>query len=193
MKVISFPLQTAFTIKKSKFLCFAYFVQNKDEIKDILNKLKKQYADASHICYAYVLDDKTYYYTDGGEPSGSAGKPIYGAILSNKLNYTLVVVIRYFGGIKFGPGPLRATFKDISLKTLHNAKIKTAVVTDLVEIHVAYNQLKQIKLNFKNAIYQEDYQHEYVSILLVGDSKTLIKQLSSFNIVPISIKENQVV
>lgn len=161
MKVLSTSVESSFTIKKSKFLCFGYFVKTKEEVKEIITQLKKEHPDASHVCYAYVLDDKTFYFTDGGEPSGSAGKPIYGALLSKKLNYALLVVIRYFGGIKFGPGPLRATFKDVSLKTLEEAFIKEAQMADIVQIKVPYSQQKQVVAKFPKSIYMREFDKDY--------------------------------
>lgn len=193
MKILSTSVNNSFTIKKSKFVCFGYFINSKDEAKDIINAIKKQYPDASHICYAYILDDKTFYYTDGGEPSGTAGKPIYGALLSLKLNYTLCVVVRYFGGIKFGPGPLRSTFKDVALQTLSNAKTKTCEVKDVIQIKVPYSQIKSITNTFKSSIIKKQFDKEFVVLNLAGDKNNLIKRLESLKIKPIKIKENQVV
>lgn len=190
MKILSSNIESSYTIKKSKFLCFGYIVKSKEEIKNIINELKKEYSDASHICYAYVLDDQTYYFTDGGEPSGTAGKPIYSAIQSFKLNYTLCVVVRYFGGIKFGPGPLRATFKDVAMQTLELSKIKNCIMADVIEVKVPYPKLKQITLTLKPYINKKTFEKEYVLISLVGSKKDILDRL---DIKPISIKENQVV
>lgn len=193
MKILSTSINNSFTIKKSKFICFGYFINSKEEAKSIINIIKKQYPDASHICYAYILDDKSYYYTDGGEPSGTAGKPIYGALLSLKLNYTLCVVVRYFGGIKFGPGPLRSTFKDVALQTLSKAKTKISEIKDVVLIKIPYSQIKIITNTFKTSIINKQYDKEFVLIDLAGQKENLIKQLQSLKIKPIKIKENQVV
>ncbi|MCQ3908679.1 MAG: YigZ family protein [Mycoplasmoidaceae bacterium] len=193
MKILSSSIQATYTIKKSKFYCFGHFVNNKEDVKNLISKYKKGYSDASHICYAYILDDKTYYLTDGGEPSGTAGQPIYTALQSFHLNYTLLIVIRYFGGIKFGPGPLRATFKDIAIQTLNLAKLKDCQIADLVEIKVPYDKIRQILMTFRNCIYKKKYEKEFVCICLVGNKKDLINQLDHLDIKPILIKENQVV
>lgn len=192
MKILESTIKSSFSIKKSKFLCFGYRVNNKDEVKDIINGLKKEYPDASHICYAYILDDNNYYFTDGGEPSGTAGKPIYGALQSFKLNCTLLVVIRYFGGIKFGPGPLRATFKDIAMQTLKSSKLKECVVTDIVQIKISFDQVKKVTSSFKSIIHKK-FTKEYVLIDIGGKKEEIIKKLKLLNIQPNSIKENQVV
>ncbi|MCQ3914247.1 MAG: YigZ family protein [Mycoplasmoidaceae bacterium] len=193
MKILSKEINSSFTIKKSKFLCFGFIVNSKEEVKNKIDYLKKEYPDASHICYAYIFDDKTYYFTDGGEPSGTAGKPIYGALLSSKLNYTLLVVVRYFGGIKFGPGPLRSTFKDVATQTLKLAEFKTCNVCDLIQIKVEYSQVKKIDSIFKQEIYNKKFEKEFVLITLAGDKNKISSKLKLLNLKPISIKENQVV
>ena len=193
MKVIASNIQSSFTIKKSKFLTFAYRVNDKDEVKTYINQIKKKYPDASHICYAYVLDDATYYFTDGGEPSGTAGKPIYGAIQSFKLNYILLVVVRYFGGIKFGTGPLRSTFKDVAKQTLEQAKLINCAITDVIQITIPYDKVKKITSFFRTSIINQTFKKEYVVINIAGNKNDIISKLKSFNIKSYSVKENQVV
>ncbi|MCQ2956333.1 MAG: YigZ family protein [Mycoplasmoidaceae bacterium] len=193
MKVLSKTIESAQTIKKSKFICFGYFVQTKDQVKDIINDIKKKYPDASHVCYAYILDDKTYYFTDGGEPSGSAGKPIYGALQSYKLNYTLFIVVRYFGGIKFGPGPLRQTFKNVTLSTLKLAQTQDARISDVVKIQIPLSLTKQIDSLFKNSILDKKYSHDDVIITIKGDFDKISLILNKLNIKPISVELKQIV
>ncbi len=98
-------------IKKSKFIAYYYLVKNVNEIDLILNDLKKEHKKAKHFPYAYKIDN-IIKKTDDKEPSGSAGLPIYSVVEKNGLNNILIVVIRYFGGIKLGVGGLyRAYFK----------------------------------------------------------------------------------
>ncbi len=92
-------------IKKSKFIAYLYEINEINCIKDIINNLKIEHKKATHICYAYKLDNNVKYYDDG-EPNGTAGKPIYNIIEKKNLNNVLIVVIRYFGGIKLGAGGL---------------------------------------------------------------------------------------
>lgn len=190
MKIINKNIESSFTIKKSKFYCFVCFVQNKEEIKEILNNIKKKYPDASHVCYGYILDDKSFHYSDGGEPNGTAGQPIYNAILSANLNYCLVVVVRYFGGIKFGPGPLRQTFKDISLKTLKQTEIVDACFGDVVTIEVTYDKLKDFTNQFKKLINRVEYRSDYALVDLIGNKDEIV-QLTKTN--PHGLKLNQVI
>lgn len=97
--------ESIYEIKKSKFYAFSYEVNNLEDIKIILDNLKKEHKKARHIVYAYKIDgiEKKY---DDGEPSGTAGLPLYNIINKKNLNHILIVVVRYFGGIKLGAGGL---------------------------------------------------------------------------------------
>lgn len=109
----------------SRFLAFAYPVETEQEVKDLVDALKKKYHDARHHCYAYRLglDGSRWRANDDGEPSGSAGRPILGQIDSAGLSDVLVVVVRYFGGIKLGiPGLIRA-YKTSTADALSAAKV----------------------------------------------------------------------
>lgn len=110
-KSIFAPSEGLFKDRGSRFIARAYPVETEEEIKDIIASLKKEYHDARHHCYAYRLGllGEKYRANDDGEPSGSAGRPILGQIDSVGLSDVLVVVVRYFGGIKLGvPGLIRA-------------------------------------------------------------------------------------
>lgn len=111
--------------KGSKFLAFAHPVRTIDEVKELLDKYRKEYYDARHVCYAYMLDpDQTEFRAnDDGEPSGTAGRPILGQIRSNNLTCILVVVVRYFGGILLGTSGLIVAYKEATADALHNAEI----------------------------------------------------------------------
>ena len=104
-------------IKKSKFLGFLYEISNLEEIKEILNNLKKEHKKATHICYAYKVGVNAKY-SDDGEPNGTAGKPIYNIIEKKNLNNILIVVIRYFGGIKLGAGGLFRAYSNCASELL---------------------------------------------------------------------------
>lgn len=108
--------------KSSKFLAFAFPVKNADEIKSILSDFKKTYYDARHICYAYMLgfERTDFRANDDGEPSGTAGKPILGQINSYELTNVLIVVVRYFGGIKLGTGGLITAYKTAAADAIEN-------------------------------------------------------------------------
>ena len=102
MKLIN---ESMYEIKKSKFYAFNFEVDNLDEVKNILENLKKEHKKAKHIVYAYKIDNFEKK-CDDGEPSGTAGLPLYNIINKKDLNHILIVVVRYFGGIKLGAGGL---------------------------------------------------------------------------------------
>jgi uncharacterized YigZ family protein len=129
-KTISAPAEAIFKEKRSKFLAFAFPVENEIEIKEKITFLKKKYHDARHYCYAYILgaDKSSNRMNDDGEPSGTAGRPIHGQLLSKDVTNVLVVVVRYFGGIKLGTGGLRVAYKMAAKEVMENVTIvvKTA-------------------------------------------------------------------
>lgn len=107
MRTIKNKSQFVYEINKSKFITFAYPINNESECKEILSSLNKEYNDATHICFAYILfSPQIEKCSDNGEPSGTAGKPILEVLKKRNLNNILCVVIRYFGGKKLGAGGL---------------------------------------------------------------------------------------
>ncbi|MDP1621662.1 MAG: YigZ family protein [Bacteroidales bacterium] len=128
-----------FREKASKFLSVAVPVATEEEVKASLEELKKSYHDANHHCYAYRLgmENQAYRINDDGEPSGSAGKPIYGQILSMGLSDILVVVVRYFGGTKLGiPGLIHA-YRTAAREALEQAVIIEKIIR--VEFKVTFD------------------------------------------------------
>ncbi|MBR4166304.1 MAG: YigZ family protein [Bacteroidales bacterium] len=130
----------------SRFISFAFPVETEEEIKDIVAELKKKYHDARHHCYAYrlgYLGDR-FRANDDGEPSGSAGRPILGQIDSRGLSDVLVVVVRYFGGIKLGiPGLIRA-YKTSTAEALDNAGTVEKVAGKWFRIDFGYGAMNQV-------------------------------------------------
>jgi uncharacterized YigZ family protein len=132
--------------KASKFIAVSLPASTEDEVKRHLEELKKTYHDANHHCYAYRLglENQLYRMNDDGEPSGSAGKPIYGQILSTGLSDLLVVVIRYFGGTKLGiPGLIHA-YRTAAREALDNAVIIEKVIRIQFKITFEYQMMNEI-------------------------------------------------
>ena len=102
-------IENEIIIKKSKFIAKLYNINNEDEVKNILDELKKEYKKATHICFAYSINGKEKAFDDG-EPNHTAGLPILNVIHLKKMDNVLIVVIRYFGGIKLGAGPLTRAY-----------------------------------------------------------------------------------
>jgi len=132
--------------KGSKFLAYAYPVDNEQQIKEILDTLKKQYYDARHHCYAYILgkDGQDFRANDDGEPGHSAGDPILGQIRSNNLTNALIVVVRYFGGTKLGVGGLITAYKTAAADAIAANEIITAIVTEKVSFDFDYLDMNEV-------------------------------------------------
>ncbi len=111
--------------KRSKFLAFAFHVENEDEAKEHLAAVRKKYYDARHVCWAYTIgpDKALFRANDDGEPSSTAGKPILGQITKNELTDILVVVVRYFGGVKLGTSGLIVAYRMAAADAIANAEI----------------------------------------------------------------------
>ncbi len=132
--------------KGSRFIGIAYPVHSEDEVKEILTGLKKEYHDARHHCYAYVIGpDKEFIRTnDDGEPSHSAGKPILTQIETRDLTNILVVVIRYFGGTLLGVGGLINAYKSAASEALENANIYIRTVKERYRLVFEYPQMNPV-------------------------------------------------
>ncbi len=132
--------------KGSKFIAYAYPISSEDEIKDIVQELKKQYYDARHHCYAWQLgvDGERYRANDDGEPSGTAGKPILGQIRSHGLTNILVVVVRYFGGTKLGTSGLITAYKEATIDVINNSSTIEKTVNDFFEIEFDYGVMNDV-------------------------------------------------
>lgn len=151
-KSISGVSRGTFKDNGSKFLAFAYPVETEEDARLIIRDLKKEYFDARHHCYAYRIgyDGSTWRASDDGEPSSSAGKPILGQILSNGLSDILIVVVRYFGGIKLGiPGLIRA-YRESSAEAISAASLieKTAMNTYVISFD--YLQMNSVMKRIKD-------------------------------------------
>lgn len=132
--------------KGSKFLAFAFVVSNEDDVKNTIAELKKNYYDARHYCFAYVLGNqsKKYRANDDGEPGHSAGDPILGQIRSNKLTNTLIVVVRYFGGTKLGLSGLINAYKTAAADAIANNSIIEKLIISEISIQFEYPQLNLV-------------------------------------------------
>ena len=137
---ISEPAEAIYKERSSKFLTYAYPVETEEEIKELLDALRKQYYDATHHCYAYRLgpQGEQFRANDDGEPSGTAGKPILGQLLSAKVTNCLVVVVRYFGGTKLGVSGLIQAYKESTAEVLAVSNIIEKTVDKIITIDFSY-------------------------------------------------------
>ena len=143
---ISAPAKGIYKELGSKFLAFAYPVETEDEVKHHLAALRKEYFDARHHCYAWRLglSGEPFRFNDDGEPSSTAGRPIHGQLLSRELSDVLVVVVRYFGGVKLGvPGLIRA-YRTATQDALDHAVIVEKVAGELFTLEFDYLQMNDV-------------------------------------------------
>ena len=137
---IAEPSEAIYKERSSKFLTYAYPVESETEIKELLDALRKEYYDATHHCYAYRLgpQGEQFRANDDGEPSGTAGKPILGQLLSANLTNCLVVVVRYFGGTKLGVSGLIQAYKESTAEVIAVSKIVEKTVDRIIRIEFSY-------------------------------------------------------
>jgi len=145
-RTISKPSEGNYKEKGSKFIALAFPVDDEIKVKEKLEEVRKKFYDARHHCYAYRLgfDKLTYRVNDDGEPSGTAGKPIFGQFLSNDLTNILVIVVRYFGGTKLGVGGLIKAYKTATAEALKEQLFIVRKVLDVYEINFDYDQMNDV-------------------------------------------------
>jgi len=143
---ITTPTEGIYKEKGSKFLAFSMPVENSEQVKELVKTFKKDYYDARHVCYAYMLgaERKEWRANDDGEPSGTAGRPILGQINSRGLTNILVVVVRYVGGILLGTGGLTVAYKEAAADALNQAEIIERTVDCEMTIHFAYSIMNSV-------------------------------------------------
>lgn len=137
---IDLPSEGLYKEKMSKFLAFAEPCRTVEEAKEIVTRYKKEYFDARHVCWAYMLgsDRLTFRSNDDGEPSGTAGKPILGQINSFNLTDLCVIVVRYFGGIKLGTSGLIEAYRTAAAEALGAAEVVEKLVEEQLTVHFEY-------------------------------------------------------
>ena len=164
-----------YTEKRSKFLAFAHPVETIDEIKDLLTDYKKKYYDARHVCYAYMLGPERtdFRANDDGEPSSTAGKPILGQINSRELTNILVVVIRYFGGVKLGTSGLIVAYREAAAEALSAATVIEKTIEETVTFtfpYVMMNSVMRVVKELNPRIIEQKYDETCIITLAIKRS-----------------------
>ncbi len=192
-KTITAPSQGSFRDRGSKFLAFAIPAKSEAEVKQQLETLRKKYYDATHHCYAYVLgfDKSAYRINDDGEPSGTAGRPIHGQILSKDLTNILIVVVRYYGGTNLGVPGLINAYKSAALDALNHADIVTRVVKEVYQVEFPYEVMNEVMKIIKDEILEvinNEFGTKCVIRLAIrhGDSDRILNRFSKINLLVIN-------
>ncbi len=194
-RTIASSSEGSYKEKGSKFLSFAFPVKNVDEINQILAQYRKQYYDARHICYAYMLGNakNEWRANDDGEPSGTAGRPILGQINSFELTNLLVIVVRYFGGILLGTGGLITAYKEASRDALEQASIVEQTIDEIISIEFDYllmNEVMRIVKEMSPQILDQSFDNMCAMKLAIrqSDAEKLKSKLE--NIIGVIIENN---
>lgn len=161
-KTISDYSEGNYSELRSKFLAFAFPVKTVEQVKEIVAEYQKKFYDARHVCYAYMLGPERLQFrsNDNGEPSGTAGKPILGQINSKELTDILVIVVRYFGGVKLGTSRLIVAYRTAAAEALEAAQIIEKTVDATISIIFEYpfmNDIMTIVKDEKPVIVTQGY------------------------------------
>jgi uncharacterized YigZ family protein len=156
---------------RSKFLAFALPVRTAEEALALVAQYQKEYFDARHVCWAYRLgaEGEDWRANDNGEPSGTAGKPILGQIVSADLSDVLVIVVRYFGGVKLGTSGLIVAYRTAAAEALAAAEVTERTVDETVVMRFSYEQMNlvmRVVKDFSPAIVSQDYEGNEVRMTL---------------------------
>lgn len=175
-KTIADITKAIYTEKRSKFISYAIPVQTVDDVKVAVEKYRKEFYDARHVCWAYMLgaDRKDFRANDDGEPSGTAGKPILGQINSNELTNILVVVIRYFGGIRLGTSGLIVAYREAAIEAIANAEIIEKTVDSQISFSFEYpfmNDVMKIVKDLEPQIIEQSYDMDCLMSLEIRKAK----------------------
>lgn len=163
--------------KGSKFITYAYSVKSEEDVKQRLAEVKKQEYAARHHCYAYILnpDKSAQRDSDDGEPSNTAGKPILGQLLSRELTNTLVVVVRYFGGVKLGVSGLITAYRAAASEALEDITIEKRFVKDVFTVYFKYPEMNNVMRMVKDnalEIINQDFELECALTFCVKKSQS---------------------
>lgn len=182
MKIVKDEVISEIIIEKSRFITYLKRVDNIDEADNYLALIKKKHYDATHHCFALVIDDIKRS-NDNGEPSGTAGVPILDVLVKNNINNTMCIVVRYFGGIKLGAGGLVRAYSSSASEALKKASFTTKKRFDRYEVIIDYPTYNQIIYLIKNDIIKNDFTHNITLLIDIDDSKKIdkIKDISQGN------------
>ncbi len=174
--------------KGSKFIALAFPVKTEEEVKERVAEVKKRYYDARHHCYAYILgpNKDAYRLNDDGEPSGTAGRPIHGQLLSKDVTDTLIIVVRYFGGVKLGVSGLLNAYKVAAKDALDNNTIIEKFVEEKYIVHfppLAMNKVMQLLKRETVKITGQSYESDCIIEFIVQkrDADSLVEALQKID------------
>lgn len=175
-KTIKDKSEGTYSELRSKFLAFAHHVTTVDEAMVLVEQYQKKYYDARHVCWAYMIgpERETFRSNDNGEPSGTAGKPILGQINSNELTDIIILVVRYFGGVKLGTSGLIVAYKTAAAEAIANAEIETRTVDEEYTFSFEYplmNSIMKVARDMDARIISQSYDMDCQMTLSIRRGK----------------------
>ena len=190
MKTIKENVNHKIIINKSVFITYLFRVDNEEQALSYINTIKYQYKDATHCCYAYIVD-KIERFHDANEPVGTAGKPILEVLLKNNLNYVVAIVVRYYGGTKLGYGGLIRAYSRSVSEALKLTKLENVVWHDKIMLNFPYYLTKEIDYLLKDChIIKREYKEKITYLVLIERRllSDIINKLQLLN--EVEIKKN---
>lgn len=171
-----------YTEKRSKFLAFAHHVKSVDEVKELVSHYRKKYFDARHVCYAYMIGTERNLFraNDDGEPGSTAGKPILGQINRNEITDVLIVVVRYFGGVKLGTGGLIVAYREAAADAIRNSEISYKLIEEKIDYTFPYimmDKVMKVVKEMQPRILSQSYDN--ICVLSLSIRKSLAGQLKA--------------
>lgn len=195
-RTIEKPESTEINIKRSRFLAYAYPISSAEEALQKVRALEQEHYSATHVCWAYALDPE-YIETrsqDNGEPSGTAGKPILGRLISQNITATLVAVVRYFGGVKLGTSGLIEAYKQSAEEVLKQATIREVTLYDTIPVafppHLTGEVMRVVKKEGAEIV-SEDFDSQYILTLRQRQSLSSALRLNLSSIYGVQLIENE--
>jgi Uncharacterized conserved protein len=192
-KTIVTVSKAVYTEKRSKFIAYAIPAQSVEQVKEEIDKLRKEFYDARHVCWAYMLgaERNEFRTNDDGEPSGTAGKPILGQINSNELTDILVAVVRYFGGIKLGTSGLIVAYREAAAEVISMTEMVEKTVDCEVSFGFEYpfmNDVMKIVKDMNPIIVDQVYDMDCYMTLRIRKSrfeemKSKLEKVESYKLV----------
>lgn len=195
-KTIESPAETAIRERSSKFLAYAYPVTDAEQVKEYLDELRKKYYDATHHCYAYRIgpQGEEFRANDDGEPSGTAGKPILGQMMSREVTDCLIVVVRYFGGTKLGVPGLISAYREAAAMVLDESRIIEKTVDTIFRASFPYinmNDVMKVVKEEQPRIISQDFDNLCVMAMAIrrGRAGVLEKKLRNIEGLELELRQ----
>ena len=187
-KILTKPSEGTYSELRSKFLAFAIPVRTAEEAMEQVAKYQKEYFDARHVCWAYRLgpDGEEYRSNDNGEPSGTAGKPILGQMVSADVSDLIILVIRYFGGVKLGTSGLIVAYRTAAAEALEAGEYAERLVEKELKLTFGYEHMNMVMRMVKDLqprIVNQDYKDNGDIVMTIAIRLSLVERVQTSFIV----------